>query len=244
MLGTVRGDLGGDGGHHVALRAARRHLVARRHRRRARVRRRRQRPVPRVRPRDRRGAVADQPLLAGPPATPSASPPPAGSTWRSAPAAPPSRRPQLPHHPGAAAEPPATTCSCSPCRHRRAVAPCWLAMCITRTESARRCRHSVQAQSRAMGRNVAQETTVNARSTSRLVRGGDFAAEVNVELLEADGGWAPYLRLEDAYKLDRCPRRALRRRHCPCIQDRGPCVPVDPSRRLPRSRQAEWGHRP
>ena len=43
---------------------------------------------------------------------------------------------------------------------------------------------------------------MSARSTSRLVRGGDFAAEVDVELLEADGGWAPYLRLQDAYKLD------------------------------------------
>ena len=40
------------------------------------------------------------------------------------------------------------------------------------------------------------------RSTSRLVRGGEFAAEVEVELVEADGGWAPYLRPEDAYRLD------------------------------------------
>ena len=37
---------------------------------------------------------------------------------------------------------------------------------------------------------------------SRLVRGGEFAAEVDVELVEADGGWAPYVRLEDACKLD------------------------------------------
>ena len=43
---------------------------------------------------------------------------------------------------------------------------------------------------------------MSARSISRLVRGGEFVAEVNIELLEADGGWAPYLRLEDAYKLD------------------------------------------
>ena len=42
---------------------------------------------------------------------------------------------------------------------------------------------------------------MSARSTSRLVRGGEFAAEVDVELVEADGGWTPYLRLEDAYKL-------------------------------------------
>ena len=43
---------------------------------------------------------------------------------------------------------------------------------------------------------------MSVRSTSRLVRGGEFAAEVDVELFEADGGWAPYLRLEDACKLD------------------------------------------
>ena len=34
------------------------------------------------------------------------------------------------------------------------------------------------------------------------MRGGEFAAEVDVELAEADGGWAPYVRLEDACKLD------------------------------------------
>ena len=43
---------------------------------------------------------------------------------------------------------------------------------------------------------------MSTRSMSRLVRGGEFVAEVDVELVEADGGWAPYLRLEDAYKLD------------------------------------------
>ena len=43
---------------------------------------------------------------------------------------------------------------------------------------------------------------MSVRSTSRLVRAGEFVAEVDVELVEADGGWAPYLRLEDAYKLD------------------------------------------
>ena len=43
---------------------------------------------------------------------------------------------------------------------------------------------------------------MSTRSTARLVRGGEFAAEVDVELVEADGGWAPYLRLEDACKLD------------------------------------------
>lgn len=47
------------------------------------------------------------------------------------------------------------------------------------------------------------------RSTKRLVREGEFVAEVDVELLETEGGWTPYLSLEDAYKLDDV-REALR----------------------------------
>lgn len=43
---------------------------------------------------------------------------------------------------------------------------------------------------------------VSRRLIKRLVREGEFAAEVGVELVEAKGGWAPYLSLEDAYKLD------------------------------------------
>ncbi len=43
---------------------------------------------------------------------------------------------------------------------------------------------------------------MNAKSTKRLVREGELAAEVDVTLVEADGGWTPYLSLEDAYKLD------------------------------------------
>ncbi|MBM3740355.1 MAG: hypothetical protein FJW39_31760 [Acidobacteria bacterium] len=45
--------------------------------------------------------------------------------------------------------------------------------------------------------------------TKRLVREGDFVAEVDVQLIEADGGWAPYLSLDDAYRLDDV-REALR----------------------------------
>jgi FAD synthase len=36
----------------------------------------------------------------------------------------------------------------------------------------------------------------------KFVHGGAFAAEVTVEIIEAEGGWAPYLSLEDAYRLD------------------------------------------
>lgn len=53
-----------------------------------------------------------------------------------------------------------------------------------------------------MGRDVAKEADMSARTTKRLVREGEFVAEVEVNLVEAEGGWTPYLSLEDAYKLD------------------------------------------
>ena len=43
---------------------------------------------------------------------------------------------------------------------------------------------------------------MNTRSTTKLVREGEFVAEVDVNLLEAEDGWAPYLSVDDAYKLD------------------------------------------
>jgi hypothetical protein len=44
----------------------------------------------------------------------------------------------------------------------------------------------------------------------KLVREGHFVAEVDVDLLEDDTGWSPYLSPEDAYRLDDV-REALRR---------------------------------
>lgn len=43
---------------------------------------------------------------------------------------------------------------------------------------------------------------MNAKSATRLVREGNLAAEVDVTLVDADGGWTPYLSIEDAYRLD------------------------------------------
>ena len=44
---------------------------------------------------------------------------------------------------------------------------------------------------------------------TRLVHEGEFAAEVEVELIESEDAWTPCLTLEDAAKLDRV-RKALR----------------------------------
>ena len=51
---------------------------------------------------------------------------------------------------------------------------------------------------------------MNKRNRTKLVHEGKFVAEVDVDLIETDEGWSPYLSLEDAYKLDDV-RDALRR---------------------------------
>jgi hypothetical protein len=51
---------------------------------------------------------------------------------------------------------------------------------------------------------------MNARRHTKFVREGSYAAEVDVELIEEDNGWSPYLSLDDARKLD-AVREALRR---------------------------------
>jgi hypothetical protein len=50
---------------------------------------------------------------------------------------------------------------------------------------------------------------MNARKTTKLVHEGRYAGEVEVELLEDEHEWAPYLSLADAKKLDEM-RLALR----------------------------------
>ena len=45
---------------------------------------------------------------------------------------------------------------------------------------------------------------------TKLVHEGQYVAEVDVELLDTDEGWSPYLSVEDAHKLDDV-RDALRR---------------------------------
>ena len=48
------------------------------------------------------------------------------------------------------------------------------------------------------------------KERTKLVHEGNYVAEVDVELIEEPEGWAPYLSLEDAYRLDEV-REALRR---------------------------------
>ena len=48
------------------------------------------------------------------------------------------------------------------------------------------------------------------RKRTKLVHEGNYVAEVDVELIDSDTGWSPYLSLEDAYRLDDV-RDSLRR---------------------------------
>ena len=50
---------------------------------------------------------------------------------------------------------------------------------------------------------------VMTRKSTKLVHEGKYAAEGDVELIEDDTGWSPYLSIADATKLDTV-RRALR----------------------------------
>jgi hypothetical protein len=60
-----------------------------------------------------------------------------------------------------------------------------------------------------MDRRFPKEIDMTRRHRTKLVHEGDYVAEVDVKLIEADEGWSPYLTLEDAYKLDDV-REALR----------------------------------
>jgi len=51
---------------------------------------------------------------------------------------------------------------------------------------------------------------VKKRRHAKLVHEGKYVAKVDVELVETDEDWSPYLSLEDAYKLD-AVREALHR---------------------------------
>jgi len=51
---------------------------------------------------------------------------------------------------------------------------------------------------------------MNARHQTKLVHEGQYVAEVEVNLIDTEDGWSPYLSLDDAYRLDDV-REALRR---------------------------------
>lgn len=49
---------------------------------------------------------------------------------------------------------------------------------------------------------------MNVRKHKKLMHEGKYAAEVEIEIIDSEEGWAPYISLDDALKLDRV-REAL-----------------------------------
>jgi hypothetical protein len=50
---------------------------------------------------------------------------------------------------------------------------------------------------------------MNTRKIVKLLHEGKYAAEIEVEIIDSEEGWAPYISLDDALKLD-FVRNALR----------------------------------
>jgi hypothetical protein len=61
-----------------------------------------------------------------------------------------------------------------------------------------------------MGYGIHEAQGMNTRKKTKYVHEGQYVAEVDVELIVTDDEWAPYVSLQDAYKLDDV-RDALRR---------------------------------
>jgi len=40
------------------------------------------------------------------------------------------------------------------------------------------------------------------RHHTKLVHEGEYVAEIDIEIIDREGGWSPYLSLEDAQKID------------------------------------------
>jgi hypothetical protein len=55
-----------------------------------------------------------------------------------------------------------------------------------------------------------KETIMSSKTYRKLVHEGEYAAEIDVQLIVTDDEWSPYLSLEDVYRLDKV-RDALRR---------------------------------
>jgi hypothetical protein len=52
---------------------------------------------------------------------------------------------------------------------------------------------------------------MTAKRRTKLLREGDYVAEIEIERIEAEAGWPPYLSLKDAKRLDEL-RDALKKR--------------------------------
>jgi len=75
---------------------------------------------------------------------------------------------------------------------------------------ASRINNGLSPRSYSLEPGLFEEKAMTRRSQTKLIHEGQYAAEVDVQLIDEEGAWSPYLSLEDARKLDEV-RQALRR---------------------------------
>jgi hypothetical protein len=71
-------------------------------------------------------------------------------------------------------------------------------------------RYCLSTRPRQVVKRFFKEKIVTKRHQTKLVHEGHYAAEVDIEIIDANDGWSPYISLDDARKLDGV-REALRR---------------------------------
>ncbi|MGA8054306.1 MAG: DUF4258 domain-containing protein [Burkholderiales bacterium] len=69
--------------------------------------------------------------------------------------------------------------------------------------------NGIQTRPKPMGRAISGETKVTLRRKTKYIHEGQFVAEVEVDIIEDDTSWSPYLSVVDAKRLDQV-RAALR----------------------------------
>ena len=82
----------------------------------------------------------------------------------------------------------------------------------------------------SLDRGLPAEEATSAKRHTKFVREGSYAAEVDVQLIEEDNGWSPYLSLDDARRLD-AVRKALRREDLDSASRLGRVFSLTPVRR-------------
>src|SRR5712691_3977161 len=70
--------------------------------------------------------------------------------------------------------------------------------------------HCIPSRSETLEPGFSREAVMSSRHRTKFVHEGEYVAAVDVELIESEAGWAPYLSIEDAQKLD-AVREALQR---------------------------------
>jgi len=68
---------------------------------------------------------------------------------------------------------------------------------------------------------------VHKRKHAKLVHEGMYAAEVEIEIIDSDNSWSPYISLDDALKLDSV-REALRNNELEMAKKLGKVYTLEP----------------